>query len=114
LYSEDKSQRNSDIDNKNKNKNNNNNNNNNGNNKAIRIASDNSTWWRRDCLADLHLSIEKSLGKCVDHNLSIILDTTFPRRKEKWVMELSVIAFLLMDMLYLTSHSYSTEHQHSG
>ena len=87
MYSEDKSQRNSDIDNKNNN--NNNNNNNNGNNKAIRIASDNIVHGGGEIvLQTLHLSIEKSLGKCVDHNLSIILDTTFPRRKEKWVMEL--------------------------
>jgi hypothetical protein len=49
-----------------------NNNNNNGGNKTIRIASEDTAWWRRNGLADLHLSLEKSLGRCVQHNLSIV------------------------------------------
>lgn len=53
-------------------KQNNNNSNNNGGYKTIRVASENTTWWRRNGLADLHLSLEKSLGRCVQHNLSII------------------------------------------
>jgi hypothetical protein len=48
------------------------NNNNNGGNKTIRIASKDTAWWRRKGLADLHVSLEKSLGRCVQQNLSIV------------------------------------------